>query len=187
MQSVARAAVAGRGVAWSECAALGGSGSLSGDGERGYGNGGVGKVRGGVRAICSVGTVRFHGVRAQASLTTEAAGRSSLSSEQKVFEVVAKQAAMVDEQQRRSGISLQDMRPDSTAGGAAELLDDAYVRCGEVCAEYAKTFYLGRLTRRASFCSLTYFQPRKFSRAHARASSRHGHFGSCTVEAVLLW
>lgn len=84
--------------------------------------------------------------RVQSSVTTEPTGRSFLSAEQKVFEVVAKQAAMVDEQQRRSGsISLQDVRTDLTAGSAAELLDEAYVRCGEVCAEYAKTFYLGQV------------------------------------------
>lgn len=76
-------------------------------------------------------------------VTTEPTGRSFLSAEQKVFEVVAKQAAMVDEQQRRTGIIPQDVRPDLAAGSAAELLDEAYVRCGEVCAEYAKTFYLG--------------------------------------------
>lgn len=92
---------------------------------------------------------RLHGqgvrVLARSVTTTEPTGRSYLSAEQKVLEVVAKQAAMVDEQQRRSGISsLEDVRPDLlTSGSAAELLDEAYVRCGEVCAEYAKTFYLG--------------------------------------------
>jgi phytoene synthase len=119
----------------------------------GYGSGnGDGVRQGRIRGACAsagrvaVGTrERAHGVRAQSSVTTEPSGRSFLSAEQKVFEVVAKQAAMVDEQQRRSGIPLQDVRPDLTAGGAAELLDEAYVRCGEVCAEYAKTFYLGKL------------------------------------------
>lgn len=137
---------AGR-LAWGETSVLGealGYGNGNGDGVR------QGKIRG-ARASASAGRVavrtreRSHGVRAQSSVTTEPSGRSFLSAEQKVFEVVAKQAAMVDEQQRRSGIPLEDVRPDLTAGGAAELLDEAYVRCGEVCAEYAKTFYLGNL------------------------------------------
>ncbi|KAG0582241.1 hypothetical protein M758_3G044100 [Ceratodon purpureus] len=129
--------------AWADTGVLG----VGGDGN-GSGSvvvcGGRGRRGGGVIVSVVRGRERGHGVRAQSSVTTEAAGRSYLSAEQKVLEVVAKQAAMVDEQQRRSGIStLQDVRPDLTAGSAAELLDEAYVRCGEVCAEYAKTFYLG--------------------------------------------
>ncbi len=67
------------------------------------------------------------------------------SSEQKVQEVVAKQAAMVDELQsrRRRSAAVQDVRPDLIPVSSQELLEEAYVRCGEVCAEYAKTFYLG--------------------------------------------
>lgn len=96
----------------------------------------------GIRA--GAASLRLHGFRVQSSVTTEPTERSFLSAEQKVFEVVAKQAAMVDEQQRRSGSPWQDVRLDlTTAGGAMELLEEAYVRCGEVCAEYAKTFYLG--------------------------------------------
>lgn len=61
------------------------------------------------------------------------------SSEERVYEVVLKQAALVREERRelkgRGGVeeSLKD----------ACLLNVAYDRCGEVCAEYAKTFYLG--------------------------------------------
>lgn len=61
------------------------------------------------------------------------------SSEERVYEVVLKQAALVREERRelksRGGVeeSLKD----------ASLLNAAYDRCGEVCAEYAKTFYLG--------------------------------------------
>jgi hypothetical protein len=67
------------------------------------------------------------------------------SSEQKVQEVVAKQAAMVDElrSRRRRSAAVQDVRPDLIPVSSQELLEEAYVRCGEVCAEYAKTFYLG--------------------------------------------
>ena len=97
-------------------------------------------------AVRDAGQRGVHGFRAQSTVTTDSAsGRSFLSAEQKVMEVVAKQAAMVDEEQRRTGL-ISDVRPDlanSAGSGAAELLDDAYVRCGEVCAEYAKTFYLG--------------------------------------------
>lgn len=80
-------------------------------------------------------------LRVQSSVATDPAGRSFMSAEQKVYDVVAKQAAMVDEQGRKN--LLQDVRPDLTPGSTAELLGEAYVRCGEVCAEYAKTFYLG--------------------------------------------
>lgn len=52
-------------------------------------------------------------------------------SEEKVHEVVLKQAALVKQQRPNEGFKDWD------------LLNEAYERCGEVCAEYAKTFYLG--------------------------------------------
>ncbi|KAL3697976.1 hypothetical protein R1sor_012052 [Riccia sorocarpa] len=76
------------------------------------------------------------------SLVTDPSGRSMLSAEQKVYDVVAKQASMLEEQQKR-GTSLRDVLPGSGNIGSSELLKEAYSRCGEVCAEYAKTFYLG--------------------------------------------
>ncbi|TYJ37984.1 hypothetical protein E1A91_A05G412000v1 [Gossypium mustelinum] len=54
-------------------------------------------------------------------------------SEEKVHEVVLKQAALVKQQRPNEGCKDWD------------LLNEAYERCGEVCAEYAKTFYLGTL------------------------------------------
>ncbi|KAG6550895.1 hypothetical protein Mapa_007509 [Marchantia paleacea] len=81
-------------------------------------------------------------LRVLSSLVTDPSGRSMLSAEQKVYDVVAKQASMLDEQQKR-GTSLVDVQPGSSTMGSPELLGDAYARCGEVCAEYAKTFYLG--------------------------------------------
>ncbi|KAL5977204.1 hypothetical protein ACLOJK_021546 [Asimina triloba] len=62
------------------------------------------------------------------------------SSEEKVYDVVLKQAALVKEQRRR----MVDSRTSySDLMGNSNQLNDAYDRCGEVCAEYAKTFYLG--------------------------------------------
>jgi hypothetical protein len=76
------------------------------------------------------------GVRAQSSAVTEPVGR--------VYEAVAKQVAIVEREQSRGRQSpLVDVRPDLTPVTTAEMLQEAYTRCGEVCAEYAKTFYLG--------------------------------------------
>ncbi|GLJ30716.1 hypothetical protein SUGI_0608810 [Cryptomeria japonica] len=62
--------------------------------------------------------------------------------EQKVYDVVMKQAAMVKERKRNAFL---DVKPEIASPSSIELLDEAYERCGEVCAEYAKTFYLGTL------------------------------------------
>ncbi|KAA8530722.1 hypothetical protein F0562_005344 [Nyssa sinensis] len=64
-------------------------------------------------------------------------------SEQKVYDVVLKQAALVEKQLRSSGDL--DVKPEIVVPGTLSLLSEAYDRCGEVCAEYAKTFYLGTL------------------------------------------
>lgn len=53
--------------------------------------------------------------------------------EERIFGVVVKQAA--NKKPISSG-KYQVVTP--------ELLEEAYKRCGEVCAEYAKTFYLGK-------------------------------------------
>jgi hypothetical protein len=68
--------------------------------------------------------------------------------EEAVYEVVLRQAALVDELQgkraREAGRRRwREEEEDSELGWG--LLGDAYDRCGEVCAEYAKTFYLGEL------------------------------------------
>lgn len=55
---------------------------------------------------------------------------SPVPSEQRVREVVLKQAALTAARPRTAAVS----------GG----LEDAFDRCGEVCKEYAKTFYLGK-------------------------------------------
>lgn len=68
----------------------------------------------------------------------------SRSSEERVYEVVLKQAALVKEKNKGTKRALNLDKPtvegDLTHG---DLLSAAYDRCGEVCAEYAKTFYLG--------------------------------------------
>jgi phytoene synthase len=65
------------------------------------------------------------------------------SSEEKVYEVVLKQAALVREQkkERISDVVAGNDQAESMTRG--DLLNGAYNRCGDVCAEYAKTFYLG--------------------------------------------
>jgi phytoene synthase len=78
-------------------------------------------------------------LRAHSSVISEPLGRDFLSAEQRVNEAVAKQVAIVE----RGVSSLEDVRPDLTPVSTLEMLEEAYVRCGEVCAEYAKTFYLG--------------------------------------------
>lgn len=74
-------------------------------------------------------------------LANPAAGEVAVSSEQKVYDVVLKQASMV---KRKFGSKGEiDARRDIALPGNLSLLSEAYDRCGEVCAEYAKTFYLG--------------------------------------------
>ncbi|KAL7614114.1 phytoene synthase 2, chloroplastic isoform X1 [Lactuca sativa] len=68
-------------------------------------------------------------------------GELAVSSEQMVYDVVLKQAALVKEHIRaREDL---EVKPDIVLPGTLSLLNEAYDRCGEVCAEYAKTFYLG--------------------------------------------
>lgn len=73
---------------------------------------------------------------------SSAVAHPSRSSEERVYEVVLKQAALV----RESPLNLK--KPIETTDGMSDwnLLNEAYERCGEVCAEYAKTFYLGTST-----------------------------------------
>ncbi|RZC26494.1 phytoene synthase, chloroplastic-like isoform X2 [Glycine soja] len=76
-------------------------------------------------------------------LANPAAGEVAVSSEQKVYDVVLKQASLV---KRKLGATGElDAKPDIALPGNLSLLNEAYDRCGEICAEYAKTFYLGTL------------------------------------------
>ncbi|KAL2469623.1 Phytoene synthase [Abeliophyllum distichum] len=71
------------------------------------------------------------------------AGEMALSSEQKVHNMVLKQAALV-KRQLKSTENLE-VKPEIVLPGSLGLLSEAYGRCGEVCAEYANTFYLGTM------------------------------------------
>ncbi|XP_022759396.1 phytoene synthase 2, chloroplastic isoform X1 [Durio zibethinus] len=85
-------------------------------------------------------------VSSMAATSSATAGEMAVSSEEKVYNVVLKQAALVKRQLRRSSGDLDlDVKPDIILPGTLNLLSEAYDRCGEVCAEYAKTFYLGTL------------------------------------------
>ncbi|KAK9115092.1 hypothetical protein Syun_021889 [Stephania yunnanensis] len=78
------------------------------------------------------------------SLVANPAGEIAGPSEQKVYNVVLKQAALVNKQLRSADHAL-DVKPDLVFPGTLSLLSEAYDRCREVCAEYAKTFYLGTM------------------------------------------
>jgi phytoene synthase len=78
------------------------------------------------------------------SLTVSPAGDAAVavvSSEQKVYDVVLKQAALLRRQLRpqQPSTPAREMVEAMPRGG----LNEAYARCGEICEEYAKTFYLG--------------------------------------------
>lgn len=79
----------------------------------------------------------------RSSLIASPAGEVGISSEQKVYDVILKQAALVKDQKRIKAYN--DVKPEIVLPGTMYLLKEAYDRCGEVCAEYAKTFYLGTL------------------------------------------
>lgn len=76
-------------------------------------------------------------------------GEILVSSEEKVYNVVLKQAALVKKQLSSTTTTTStedlDVKPDMAVPGTLSLLNEAYDRCREVCAEYAKTFYLGTL------------------------------------------
>jgi phytoene synthase len=73
------------------------------------------------------------------------AAEPSRSSEERVYEVVLKQASLVREVKR--GVNIEFGLEKTIEGDFSngDVLNSAYDRCGEVCAEYAKTFYLGIL------------------------------------------
>ncbi|ESQ41706.1 hypothetical protein EUTSA_v10013608mg [Eutrema salsugineum] len=80
------------------------------------------------------------------SMVASPTGEIALSSEEKVYNVVLRQAALGNKQLRSTSPDLDVKKPqDIVLPGSLSLLGEAYDRCGEVCAEYAKTFYLGTL------------------------------------------
>ncbi|GAU32041.1 hypothetical protein TSUD_213960 [Trifolium subterraneum] len=76
-------------------------------------------------------------------LSSTAVGEVAISSEQKVYDVVLKQASLV--KRKLSSTGELEVKPEIVLPGNLSLLSEAYDRCGEICAEYAKTFYLGTL------------------------------------------
>ena len=78
------------------------------------------------------------------SLAVNPAGEAVVSSEQKVYDVVLKQAALLKRQLRSQTPPVLDVRPQQLDMPRNRLnLKEAYARCGDICEEYAKTFYLG--------------------------------------------
>nr|ACY70889.1 phytoene synthase [Zea mays subsp. mays] len=75
------------------------------------------------------------------SLAVNPAGEAVVSSEQKVYDVVLKQAALLKRQLRTPVLDARPQDMDMPRNG----LKEAYDRCGEICEEYAKTFYLGTM------------------------------------------
>ncbi|PKA61944.1 Phytoene synthase, chloroplastic [Apostasia shenzhenica] len=63
-------------------------------------------------------------------------------SEEMIRDVVMKQAGLLGEHRWRRG---RASTAELTFPASRSMLDEAYDRCGEVCAEYAKTFYLGTM------------------------------------------
>lgn len=74
-------------------------------------------------------------------------------SEERVYDVVLKQAALMARRVSQTSpaliaegeneTSMRNLALDFTPEMSPEILKEAHARCGEVCAEYAKTFYLG--------------------------------------------
>ncbi|KAK4490441.1 hypothetical protein RD792_001118 [Penstemon davidsonii] len=79
----------------------------------------------------------------KSSMVASPGDEVTLSSEQKVYDVVMKQAALVKRELKSS--DNMEVNPDIALPGSVSLLSEAYERCHEICAEYAKTFYLGTL------------------------------------------
>nr|QQR34446.1 chromoplast bifunctional 15-cis-phytoene synthase [Capsicum annuum] len=79
----------------------------------------------------------------RSAIVATPAGEMTMSSERMVYDVVLRQAALV-KRQLRSTDEL-DVKKDIPIPGTLGLLSEAYDRCSEVCAEYAKTFYLGTM------------------------------------------
>ncbi|CAN1123199.1 Phytoene synthase, chloroplastic [Linum perenne] len=126
----------------------GGGASQLGNRPRGAGGGGNRRMR--MAASKSSNRGGASAVYSSAAVAATVTASPARSSEEKVYEVVLKQAALVKELQKRTAVveeKEEEEEEETVAGREAnwDLLNDAYDRCGEVCAEYAKTFYLGTL------------------------------------------
>nr|QMU23688.1 phytoene synthase 1 [Eleocharis dulcis] len=81
----------------------------------------------------------YSSILVSATLVATAEPSTYDSYEEMVYAVVLKQAALTKRERISRGVL------DESVPLSGDLLSDAYERCGEVCAEYAKTFYLGTL------------------------------------------
>jgi len=99
---------------------------------------------------CSINTdLRYLGGNSNGSklpvtssiVASHAGEMAVLSSHEMVYNAVMKQAALVKKELKSRGDL--DVNPDVVLPGTSSLLSEAYDRCEEVCADYAKTFYLG--------------------------------------------
>ena len=86
-------------------------------------------------------------ILSKASALSSAIANPTTSSVEKVYEVVLRQAALVKEPRQQRALDVKKPADSTSSVGVndKDLLNEAYERCGEVCAEYAKTFYLGTL------------------------------------------
>ena len=83
------------------------------------------------------------------SAYSRAVANLSRSSEERVYEVVLKQAALVREHRRESELDLKKpVENDGTSTSTTDWnrLNEAYERCREFCADHDDTFYLGIYT-----------------------------------------
>ncbi|XP_027172717.1 phytoene synthase 2, chloroplastic-like [Coffea eugenioides] len=80
-----------------------------------------------------------------AAVITDVTSPSRTTSEEKVYDVVLKQAALVKQKKTDRSIHEKKLLEQRTGNISWDLLNKAYDRCGEICAEFAKTFYLGTL------------------------------------------
>ncbi|KAM3698943.1 hypothetical protein ACJW31_06G224800 [Castanea mollissima] len=75
---------------------------------------------------------------------SSAVANPSRSAEERVYEMVLKQADLMREHRRKTAMDLE--KPIENDGNTNwNRLNEAFERCREVTAEYAKTFYLGTL------------------------------------------
>ncbi|KAH7435637.1 hypothetical protein KP509_06G072900 [Ceratopteris richardii] len=104
-----------------------------------------------LRTLAMQSSFRCQAATLEGGLRTVHQNRTS---EERVYEVVLKQAALMAQRVAQGSTStpflVQDaenldgvLPVDLSISFSPQLLKEAYARCGEVCAEYAKTFYLG--------------------------------------------
>ncbi|GJZ00166.1 phytoene synthase [Tanacetum coccineum] len=83
----------------------------------------------------NVGKKNLRRLEVSTKVVANTTGNLAISSEQLVYDVVLKQAALVKEQIRNREEEDMDVKPEIVLPGTLGLLSEAYDRCGEVCAE----------------------------------------------------